>query len=138
MDDSVPCPCGRGLPRIGKIEGRVQALIFAKNGRFLPGTFFAHLFKDYDYLIRQYQVLQEQHGEITLKIVKAPRFNAAGFEGVLAELRKYLGADTGSDVQFGDHIPMVRTGKHQGSLSTVPIDFQSVGEPGDHGGRAPS
>ncbi len=126
MDNSVPCACGRGLPRTGRIEGRVQAIIFAKNGTFLPGTFFAHLFKDYDHLIRQYQVEQVEVGSITLRIIKGPRFTDAGFEEVLAELRKFLGDDTAIQLEFVDDIPLVRTGKHQGSISKLAVDFQSI------------
>ena len=132
MDQDVPCACGRGLPRIGKIEGRVQAIIFAKNGRFLPGTFFAHFFKDYEYMIRQYQVVQEEPGEILLKVIKAARFSDEGFAEVLDKLREFLGDETVVAVEFVEEIPLVRTGKHQGSISKVAVDFQAV----DHEARA--
>src|SRR6185295_20378238 len=36
MDNTKTCPCGRGLPRIGRIEGRTQAIIFGPNGLFMP------------------------------------------------------------------------------------------------------
>ena len=94
VDPKASCACGRGLPLIGKIEGRVQALIFGKSGRYMPGTFFAHLFKDYEYLIRQYFVEQVVHGEIILKIVKGPRFSEDEFQTVLSLLREHLGDNT--------------------------------------------
>lgn len=126
IDNTVACPCGRGLPRIGKIEGRVQAIIFAANGTFLPGTFFAHLFKDYEYLIRQYQVLQETKGEIRLKIIKGARYTESGFDEVLTKLREFLGHETKIHVEYVEEIAMVRTGKHQGSISKLSIDFQEL------------
>lgn len=126
MDNNTPCKCGRGLPKIGKIEGRVQAIIIGTNGNYLPGTFFAHFFKDYDYIIRQYQVLQEELGKIRLKIVKAPRFDSGIFKKMLSELHKYLGKNMVIGVEFVDRIPMVRTGKHQGSISKIKLDFQNL------------
>jgi phenylacetate-CoA ligase len=124
MDDSVACGCGRGLPRIGRIEGRVQAIIIAQNGSYVPGTFFAHLFKDYDHAIRQYQVRQDALGSITLRVIKALRFDEATFQELLGQLRKYLGQDMKIDVEFVDRIEMVRTGKHQGSISNLALDLQ--------------
>jgi len=126
MDESKPCACGRGLPRIGRIEGRVQAIIVGQNGNYVPGTFFAHLFKDYDYIIRQYQVLQDQFGSVTLKIIKAPAFDDQVFEEVLTHLRHFLGAEMKINVEYVDHIAMVRTGKQQGSISKIPLDFQQI------------
>jgi phenylacetate-CoA ligase len=125
MDDATPCPCGRGLPRIGRIEGRVQAIIVGDNGAYLPGTFFAHLFKDYDHVVRQYQVIQEEPGAVILRVVKALRFDDAAFEEILTLLRRYLGEGTRFDVRFTDRIEMVRTGKQQGSISRLKIDLQS-------------
>lgn len=126
LDNSELCKCGRGLFRIGKIEGRVQAIIIGTNGNYMPGTFFAHLFKDYDYIIRQYQVAQEQLGSIELKIIKAARFDEKIFEGVLKQLRSFLGTDIKINIHFVDKIAMVRTGKHQGSISKLDLDFQQL------------
>jgi phenylacetate-CoA ligase len=129
VDNNVTCGCGRGLPRIGKIEGRVQAIIVGTNGNYVPGTFFAHLFKDYDCVVRQYQVVQEEVGSIKLKVIKASAFNDEAFGEVLRELRKFLGADMRIDVEFVDNIPMVRTGKRQGSISKIQMDFQQIEAP---------
>ncbi len=130
MDPAVPCPCGRGLPRLGRIEGRVQSLILGSNGAVVPGTFFAHLFKDYDWLVRQYQVVQERPGQIMLRVVRGPRFDAAAFEReLLVALRRFLGADMQIDVEPVEQIAMVRTGKRQATLSRVPLDFQRLPPP---------
>ena len=124
MDETVVCGCGRGLPRIGRIEGRVQAIIIAQNGSYVPGALFPHLFKDYDHVIRQFQVRQDHLGSITLRVIKALRFDEATFQELLAQLREYLGQDMKIDVEFVDRIEMVRTGKHQSSISHLALDLQ--------------
>lgn len=126
MDNTIPSPCGRGLPRIGKIEGRVQAIIVGTNGNHVPGTFFAHLFKDYDHAIRQYKVIQEERGRIKLQIVKALRFEDATFKKITDVLYEFLGKDMKIDIEFHESIPMVRTGKQQGSISHLSFDFQKL------------
>jgi phenylacetate-CoA ligase len=133
MDDEIACGCGRGLPRIGKIEGRVQSIIIAQNGSYVPGSLFPHLFKDYDHVIRQFQVRQDHLGSITLRVIKALRFDEATFQELLAQLRHYLGEDMKIDVEFVDRIEMVRTGKHQSSIQRLALDLQDPGrlKPGD-------
>lgn len=126
MDNSQPSPCGRGLSRIGKIEGRVQAIIIGTNGNYVPGTFFAHLFKDYDHVVAQYQVVQEKLGAITLKIVKAQRFNREGFQEILDHLHHFLGSDMEITVEYVNLIPLGRTGKRQGAISKLGIDWQNA------------
>jgi phenylacetate-CoA ligase len=126
MEPDSVCGCGRGLPRIGNIEGRVQAIILAANGRYLPGTFFAHFFKEYDYVVRQYQVVQEEQGAMRLRIVKALRFDDELFDEILERLRGYVGRETRIDVDFVEEIPLVRTGKHRESVSQLDLDFQKL------------
>jgi phenylacetate-CoA ligase len=126
MDDSIPSPCGRGLPRIGRIEGRAQAIIMGANGNYLPGTFFMHYFKDFDYVVRQFQIIQERLGHMTIKIVKADRFNDRIFGEILEGLRRYVGTEMEIEVEFVDSIPMVRTGKHQATISRLNLDIQKL------------
>ncbi|MEO8359032.1 MAG: glycosyltransferase [Vicinamibacteria bacterium] len=130
MDDTKPCACGRGLPRVGRIEGRVQSLVIGAHGRVMPGSFFLHVLKDYDYLVRQFQVVQEERGAIILKVVKGSRFAPDLFEKeILSVFRQYLGEETRIDVQFVDLIPLVRTGKRQAVISKLSLDFQKLDYP---------
>jgi phenylacetate-CoA ligase len=128
MDSSVPTLHGRGLPRIGRIEGRAQALIIGANGNYLPGTFFMHYFKDFDYVVRQFQIIQEDLRRLTLKIVKADRFTDQLFTEILDGLRRYVGKEMEIELEFVDFIPMVRTGKHQATISRLNLDFQNLNQ----------
>jgi phenylacetate-CoA ligase len=124
MDPSVTCPCGRGLPRIGKIEGRVQSIIVGANGQYVPGTFFAHLLKDYDHAIRQFQIVQTERGSVTFHVVKGKRFSDETLAEVIRVLHQFLGAEMKIEVQFQDNIQLVRTGKRLATVSKLNIDFQ--------------
>ncbi len=126
VDNATPSPCGRGLPRIGRIEGRAQAMIVGANGNYLPGTFFMHYFKDFDYVVKQFQIIQDRLGHLTLKIVKADRFNDPLFEEILYGLRKFVGEKMEMEIKFVDSIALVRTGKHQATISHLDLDFQNL------------
>jgi phenylacetate-CoA ligase len=123
MDDT-PCACGRGLSRIGAIEGRVQSIIQGTDGRFLPGSFFAHYLKDYDHAIRQFQVVQEEQGALRFVIVKAGRYSDDVLAEILATFRQYLGQDMKIAVESTDDIKLVHTGKRLAAMSKLNIDFQ--------------
>jgi phenylacetate-CoA ligase len=124
VDNSRPSSCGRGLPRLGEIQGRVQSIIQGTDGHFVPGSFFPHLLKDYDHAIKRFQVVQDEPGAIKLRLVKAPRYTDDTLEEIKTCIHRYLGEGLRIDVIFEDHIEMVRTGKHLASVSKLPIDFQ--------------
>ncbi len=124
MDPDALCACGRRAPRIGAIAGRVQSIIEGADGRFLPGTFFSHYLKEFDHAIRCFQVIQEQRGAITFRIVKAGRYSDDVLDEVIATFREYLGAGMRIDVEFVDNVSLVQTGKRLASVSGLELDFQ--------------
>lgn len=124
VDNSVPSTCGRGLPRIGEIQGRVQSIIQGTDGHFVPGSFFFHALKEFDYAISRFQVVQDEVGAIKFRVVKGPRYSDDTLDQIKALIREYLGQGLRIDVIFEEEIALVRTGKHLASVSTLPIDFQ--------------
>lgn len=120
-----PCTCGRGHSQIGEIEGRTQAIVHCANGAWLPGTFFAHFFKDHENDIRFFQIEQSEKGRFGLKIVRNTSFTEESMKSILLDLREYIG-DTEVILEYVDEIPLVRTGKRSPVMSTVREDFQSL------------
>ena len=129
VDNAVPCPCGRSMTRIGKIQGRTQAIVHCGNGAWIPGTFFAHFFKDYEHLVRFFQIHQTEKGAFVLKVVKGSQFSNREFARMIQTLRQYVGSETETriDSEFVEEIPLLRTGKRSPVVSTVTEDFQSLG-----------
>jgi phenylacetate-CoA ligase len=120
------CSCGRGLPLIGSIEGRTQSIIVGVQKQYIPGTFFAHFFKEYDHALYQYQVEQRERGSIILRLVRTKRFNEAVLDEILCELQKYLGPNMRIEVEYPEIIALSRTGKVQVSVSQLDLDFQTL------------
>ena len=127
MDPTEECVCGRGTPRIGNIEGRVQSIIQGSDGRYLPGSFFFHCLKEYDHAIQRFQVIQERANAMTFRVVKGGRYSSDVLTEVLDIFHQHLGRDMVIDVEFVDKIDLVRTGKHMATVSKLAVDFQRDG-----------
>jgi len=109
---------------IGKIEGRTQALVHCANGRWIPGTFFAHFFKEHESQISYFQVVQKVRASFDLLVVKNKGWDPVGWQHVLDELKDYVG-DTDIKVKFVSEIPLLKTGKRTPVKSKVRFDFQN-------------
>ncbi len=110
------CACGRGLPRIGGIQGRVSDVIRGPSGRLLHGEFFTHLFYGVPG-VRRFQVVQEDARRLVISLVVGPR----AAPDVLATLRTRVleEGDPGFDVQVRlvDAIQPSPTGKYRFTFS---------------------
>lgn len=120
--EQVDCKCGRSHRAIGEIVGRRQALIKCNNGVWLPGTFFAHFFKEFEYCIRQFQVIQIEEGKFTIRIIPTSLFNDENKNKISEELKKFTG-DTILEWEFVTEIPLVRTGKRTPVVSNLSEKF---------------
>jgi phenylacetate-CoA ligase len=118
LDSTQRCACGRGLPRIGAIRGRVSDVIRGPSGRLLHGEFFTHLFYGVPGVAR-FQVVQEDARRLVVSVV------AGG--GAPADLETRLRrrileeGDPGFDVEFRfpQAIRPGPTGKHRFTLSRL-------------------
>jgi phenylacetate-CoA ligase len=124
--DQTPCRCGRPHSQIGAISGRTQALISCTNGVWLPGTFFAHFFKDFDFAVQHYQITQETFEKFTLKLVPKSQFTDEVKNRITDELKAYTGQEQIIEVSLVDEIPLLRTGKRTPVVSNVKLDFQQI------------
>lgn len=125
-DEAERCPCGRGLPRIGAVEGRVQSIVLGANGVAMPGSFFPHLLKDYGYALAKFQIEQTTPAEITFRYIRAPRFHPRVLQEIFSEFRRYLGEEMRIHEEAVDQIAMVHTGKHQAVINRLPLDYQAL------------
>lgn len=113
-----PCPCGRGLPLLSQVTGRVLDMIRTPGGRVLPGEFFPHLFKDFA-SIKQFQVIQEEPARLRILLKTNDRF-AADEAHIESLIRAAVGPDVDVALERVAGIPLTRTGKHQVVINHVP------------------
>jgi phenylacetate-CoA ligase len=108
------CSCGRGLQRLGSLEGRVRDIVIAPDGRRVHGAFFNHFEPFYRTTwIEGFQVHQRRAGAMTLRLQTTRRPDKDELAPILAELRRGLGEGMRIDVEFVEEIPRSKAGKHR-------------------------
>jgi phenylacetate-CoA ligase len=63
------CRCGRGLSRIGQIQGRITETMYDGQGRAVGGLVFNILFSSIGHVARSFQVHQHEDGHVVFKVV---------------------------------------------------------------------
>ena len=95
-DDSL-CQCGRGLPLIKQLVGRSSECLRTPAGRIISPLSLSHylaLHHDYGSVIRHYQLVGENGGDLRLLVVPAPKFDSDTQKRLQSDLSQLLGQDT--------------------------------------------
>ena len=119
------CDCGRGLPLMESVEGRITDVIVYKDG-FISSPILTTIFKKLP--IKQYQVIQESLDDITIKIIPGGGYSDRITSFIVGTMRRYLPEDVEIRVEFVDTIPLTSAGKRRVVISKVPFRFSSISE----------
>jgi len=111
------CPCGRGLPLIKCIEGRVTDIISTPRGKFISSPAVTLIFRNLE--VDKFQIVQKTKEKLVIKIVKGPRYSHIDTEYVLDQFRKYIEEDMEVEVEFVKRIPLTKSGKLRVVVSLV-------------------
>jgi phenylacetate-CoA ligase len=115
MSDRV-CSCGRGLPLIERVDGRLLDVIKTKNGGVVTGIVFAHLMKDFEE-IKIFQLHQMTEDHLVLKLVTDPPGYLSDPEKIERVIKTYIGDTVRIDYEFCDEIPLTPSGKRRMTIS---------------------
>jgi phenylacetate-CoA ligase len=124
QDTAVPsaetaCRCGRGLPLLASVQGRVPDIVFAPDGSALVVHFFTILFEHLEG-IRQFQVVQRAADRIQVRMVPEDGLERRTVE---ARVRDAVSrATAGSltvDFDYVGDIPLAPSGKRRFVISEV-------------------
>jgi len=116
------CPCGRQYPLLEKVEGRLQEFIVTRSGHLIsvtPINYESGAFEN----IRQFQMYQEEMGELIMKVVRKPTYTEEDTRQLTRELRWQLGDEVNVHVCFVDEIPRTRGGKFRYLIQKLPISI---------------
>ncbi len=114
------CSCGRGLPLMHSVEGRITDTLVIGN-KFISSPSLTLIFKDLP--IKQYQLVQETKNELTIKIVKADKYTDEHTEQILKLMQTYVGSNVKLNLRFASQIPPTKSGKYRFIISKVPVKF---------------
>jgi len=110
------CGCGRGLPLLKSIEGRLDDFIVTPEGNLVSSTNFTFMgLKKIKYI----QVFQEEKSSITAKVVKEGDYSKTDEEFMLARMRERLGNTLKIKVEYASEPVRSRGGKIKVVSSTI-------------------
>lgn len=112
------CACGRGLPMLERVDGRVLDAIRTPAGHVLPGEFFPHMLKDVPGLER-FRLVQRQLDRLELSIVRNSGFDDSSLAYIRREVHKVLGDTVALHCHFVDDIPLTPSGKLRVTVSEL-------------------
>ena len=110
------CACGRTLPILGSVEGRVDDILYTTDGRRigrLDPVFKAHL------PVREAQVIQEKLDRVRVRYVPAPDFTSAAGRSIADRLRGRMG-DVSVILEAVDQLPRGANGKFRAVICNIP------------------
>ncbi|KJJ85937.1 phenylacetate-CoA ligase [Candidatus Omnitrophus magneticus] len=106
-----PCSCGRGLPLLTNIKGRVSDYCTNKDGERVNYTFFDHMFKTHDW-IHQFYVVQESHSKITIYFKTTKEYPLKELNSIRAMIQqKFSGFEV--NIKMTNETPKTISGKHK-------------------------
>lgn len=124
--DGQPCDCGRAMPVIKEVVGRIEDVVTGPDGRQLVR--FHGIFVNQPN-VREGQIIQEALDRIRVKIVPTPAFNEADIADIIARVRQRLSAEVKVVVEPVAEIPRTKSGKFKAVISLLGKD-QNI----DHNG----
>lgn len=113
--EETSCPCGRDMPMIRSIEGRIEDMCYTVDGRAVLR--FDTVFKGIS-AIEEGQVVQEALDHFVIKVVPTKRFSDEDRQTLVKNMRIHVG-DVRTDVVEVDAIPRTRAGKFRPVISKV-------------------
>lgn len=88
--DDAACDCGRALPLLASVDGRVLETIVTPDGRILPGEFFVHTMVDWP-RVKQYLVVQTAPDAVELQMVVSPALGPEEHAALRERLQRTVG-----------------------------------------------
>jgi phenylacetate-CoA ligase len=116
------CPCGRNLPRLGKILGRKSDFLLSRSGRIIHGEFFTHLFYGISE-VSEFQVVQESLDLTRVDIVLQPGATTFDSSALVAAMKDALGEGVTISVQTVPRLDRPPSGKHRFTISKLAMPW---------------
>lgn len=115
------CPCGRGLPLMESIQGRVSDFITTPRGERIHGEFFSHIFWEMTSFM-QFQVVQESTNSLIIKVMPFPNADKSNLQKEADRILQIVRMRTGDmqvDIKFTEEISTTEAGKWRFIVSNI-------------------
>jgi phenylacetate-CoA ligase len=112
------CDCGRGLPVLRRVQGRVRNMLVTADGRRFWPAFGSRALADIP-AVRQHQFVQKSFDLVEARLVTDGRLDAAQEEGLRRRILSRLPAGINVSLVYCTAIPRSASGKFEDFVSEV-------------------
>jgi phenylacetate-CoA ligase len=116
--DPQPCRCGRGLPLLRSIEGRVTDFVVAQDGTVMHGLALIYVLRDLPN-VRAFKIIQESLGLTRVQLVCIDVLTSSLRASIVAQFRQRLGSAVDIAIEEVAEIAAEASGKHRYVISKV-------------------
>ena len=113
---SDPCPCGRSMPVLKEVVGRIEDVVIGPDGRRMVR--FHGIFANQPH-VREGQIIQEALDHIRVKVVPTDGFGPTDVQNIIHRVQQRLGPQVEVTVDPVDQIPRTVAGKFQAVVSLL-------------------
>jgi phenylacetate-CoA ligase len=110
------CACGRGLPTLERVSGRIVDLFRNAAGARVDGEYFTHIFYGLE-CVERFQVIQRAIDRIEIRVVLRGEGGRAAWEQAFptlaAGIRRVMGEGCAARGEIVDRIEPSKSGKHR-------------------------
>ena len=114
--DPEPCPCGRQMPVIKEVVGRLEDIVTGPDGRQLVR--FHGIFVDQPNIVEG-QIIQETLDQFVVRVVPTKAFSQLDIDDIQQRMYQRLGPKISVQVVTVDDIPRTESGKFRAVISKV-------------------
>jgi phenylacetate-CoA ligase len=119
------CPCGRGLPLLERIEGRIADYVVTPRGELISGISLTENFAVMVPGLAQLQIVQEEVDRFVFRIVRGPDFGQGSLDTIGRLVVERFGPEVRYECEYVDRIPQEPSGKYRFCISKVKNPFGS-------------
>lgn len=116
--DPQPCACGRGLPLLRRVEGRVTDFVVARDGTVMHGLALIYILRDLPQ-VRAFKIIQESLDRTRVLLVSVDGVQPALRLSIVSQFRARLGQAVEIVIEEVATIPAEASGKHRYVVSQV-------------------
>ncbi len=114
--DDAPCPCGREMPVIKEVVGRMEDVVVGPDGRQMVRFHGVFVHQPH---VREGQIVQEAPDRIRVKVVATDGFDANDIADITHRIQQRLGPSVNVIVESVPSIPRTLAGKFKAVVSLL-------------------
>jgi len=114
-----PCPCGRGLPSLERVVGRLADFLFRRDGSLVAGVSLVEKTLTVIEGIEQLQIIQEEMDRFSLNVVPTSSFSDDSRTELENAIHDVFGCDIRLEIHVMDRLPQERNSKYRFAICKV-------------------